>query len=132
MAETESVPLAAQLVVEGPVASMPVAGLLLICGAAIAEYQNDDMRTAILALYRSATQPAMAQAGRGLESAASRPGLSLLATEDPYVGVTDTRRRAADRAGARTEVLDGLGPSWMVEAPDRGAAVLTAFWESIE
>jgi len=34
MAENESVPLAAQLVVEGLAASMPVAGLLLICGAA--------------------------------------------------------------------------------------------------
>jgi len=94
--------------------------------------QNDDMRTAILALYRSAAQPAMAQAGRALESAASRPGLSLLATEDPYIGATDTRRRAGDRAGARTEVLEGLGHWWMLEAPDRGAAVLNAFWDSSE
>ncbi|BDX32221.1 hydrolase [Mycobacterium antarcticum] len=78
-------------------------------GAAIAEHQNDDMKTAILALYRSAAQPAMAEAGRALESAAARPGLSLLATNDPFIGANDHRRRAADRAGARTEVLEGLG-----------------------
>jgi len=32
-------------------------------------------------------------------------GLSLLATEDPYIGQDDHRRRAADRAGASTAVL---------------------------
>lgn len=99
--------------------------------AAIAEHQNDDMGKAILALYRSATQPAMAEAGRSLEAAAARPGLSLMATEDPYVGVNDNRRRAALRAGARTTVLDGLGHWWMVEDPQRGAAALTEFWDSL-
>lgn len=99
--------------------------------AAIAEHQDDDMAKAILALYRSAAQPAMAEAGRALESAAARPGLSLLATEDPYIGATDTRRRTAARAGARTVVLEGLGHWWMLEAPDRGAQALTAFWESL-
>lgn len=100
--------------------------------AAVAEHQNDDMRTAILALYRSAAQPAMAEAGRALESAVARPGLSLLATEDPYAGVSDNRRRAADRAGARTEVLEGLGHWWMLEDPQRGAAALTEFWETLD
>ncbi|ORB25887.1 alpha/beta fold hydrolase [Mycolicibacterium parafortuitum] len=99
--------------------------------AAIAEHQNDDMGKAILALYRSAAQPAMADAGRSLENTAARPGLSLLATEDPYVGVNDNRRRAAERAGARTTVLDGLGHWWMVQDPQRGAAALTEFWESL-
>jgi pimeloyl-ACP methyl ester carboxylesterase len=99
--------------------------------AAIAEHQNADMGKAILALYRSAAQPAMAEEGRSLESAAARPGLSLLATEDPYIGADDNRRRAADRAGARTAVLEGLGHWWMVEAPDRGAAALTEFWDGL-
>lgn len=99
--------------------------------AQIAEHQNDDMKTAILAVYRSAAQPAMAEAGRHLEAAAARPGLSLLATEDPYIGANDHRRRAADRAGARTEVLDGLGHWWMVEDPQRGAHALTQFWDAL-
>jgi hypothetical protein len=89
------------------------------------------MGRAILSLYRSARQPAMAEAGRALENAAARPGLSLLATDDPYIGSDELRRRAADRAGARTEVLDQLGHWWMLQDPARGAAALTRFWEAI-
>jgi pimeloyl-ACP methyl ester carboxylesterase len=73
----------------------------------------------------------MAEAGRALENAAARPGLSLLATDDPYIGTADKRRRAADRAGARTEVLDGLGHWWMVQDPARGADALARFWERV-
>lgn len=108
------------------------AGMPMDIGTSIASGQGPEMGRAILLLYRSAAQPAMAQAGRDLEKAAIRPGLSLLATEDPYVGSADIRRRAADRAGARTEILDGLGHWWMVEDPARGAAVLTRFWNSLD
>ena len=97
----------------------------------MAPHQGPEMGRAILLLYRSARQPAMAEAGRALEAAAARPGLSLLATEDHYVGSEETRRRAADRAGARTDVLDGLGHWWMVEDPVRGAAALTRFWDTL-
>jgi pimeloyl-ACP methyl ester carboxylesterase len=97
----------------------------------IAAAQGPEMGQAVLLLYRSARQPAIAEAGRALENAAGRPGLSLLATEDTYVGSDELRRRAAERAGARTEVLDGLGHWWMVEDPARGAAALTRFWETL-
>lgn len=97
----------------------------------IAAGQGDEMGRAILALYRSAAQPVMAQLGRHLEAAAARPGLSILATEDSMVGSDDMRRRAAVRAGARTEVLDGLGHWWMVQDPARGAQVLVEFWASV-
>lgn len=90
-----------------------------------------EMSDAILRLYRSAIQPACAEAGRNLERAAARPGLSILATEDTYVGTPEMRRRAADRAGARTDVLEGLGHWWMIEDPGRAALVLTRFWESL-
>jgi hypothetical protein len=40
-------------------------------------------------------------------------------------------RRAAGRAGASVEVLDGLGHWWMVQDPAVGAAALTRFWESL-
>jgi pimeloyl-ACP methyl ester carboxylesterase len=99
--------------------------------ADIAAAQNADMAAAILRLYRSAAQPAVAQAGAELKAAAARPGLSILATEDTFVGSDEIRRRAADRAGARTEVLDGLGHWWMIEDPARGADVLTRFWASL-
>lgn len=39
------------------------------------------------------------------------------------------RRRAAERAGARTEVLQGLGHWWMVQNPAIGAEVRTRFWD---
>jgi pimeloyl-ACP methyl ester carboxylesterase len=106
-------------------------GIPMDIATSMAPAQNADMGRAILLLYRSARQPAMAEAGRALENAAARPGLSLLATDDPYIGSADNRRRAADRAGARTEVLDGLGHWWMVQDPARGAEALTRFWESV-
>ncbi len=97
----------------------------------IAAAQCQEMGRAILKVYRSASQPAMADAGRALQNAAARPGLSLLATEDHYVGSDTIRRRAAERAGARTEVLDGLGHWWMLEDPVRSAAVLSQFWATL-
>ncbi len=97
----------------------------------IAAAQGPEMGRAILSLYRSARQPAMAEAGRSLEAAAVRPGLSLLATDDHYMGSDELRRRAAERAGAQTEVLEGLGHWWMVQDPARGAAALNRFWEAL-
>ena len=99
--------------------------------AAFAAAQGPEMSKAILAVYRSARQPVLAEAGRELANAAARPGLSIVATEDPFVGTDEMRSRAADRAGARTEVLDGLGHWWMVEDPVRGAAALSRFWDSV-
>lgn len=117
--------------VEDRAERMSALGIPASIATSIAAAQGPEMGRAILSLYRSARQPAMAEAGRELEKAAARPGLSLLATEDPYIGRTENRRRAADRAGARTEVLDGLGHWWMTEDPACGAAVLTRFWETV-
>jgi pimeloyl-ACP methyl ester carboxylesterase len=117
---------------EDRTAQMAALGIPEHIATSIAAAQGPEMGRAILLLYRSARQPAMAEAGRALENAAARPGLSLLATEDPYIGSEEIRRRAADRAGARTEVLDGLGHWWMVQDPDRGAEALTRFWESLD
>ncbi|MGO9380905.1 MAG: alpha/beta fold hydrolase [Mycobacterium sp.] len=110
---------------------MTALGLPMDIAASIAMAQGPEMGRAILSLYRSARQPAMAEAGRALGNAVARSGLSLLATEDPYIGPAENRRRAADRAGARTEVLDGLGHWWMVQDPARGAEALTRFWETV-
>ena len=106
-------------------------GLTPEVAAKMAAAQGPEMGRAILLLYRSAAQPALAKAGGQLEKAAARPGLSLLATEDHYVGSDEIRRRAAERAGAHTEVLEGLGHWWMVQDPARAAAALTHFWETL-
>jgi pimeloyl-ACP methyl ester carboxylesterase len=97
-----------------------------------AKAQGPEMGRAILLLYRSAPRPKMAEAGRALGDAAVRPGLSILATEDTYVGSEEMRRRAAERAGAQTELLDGLGHWWMMQDPARGAAALARFWEALD
>lgn len=118
--------------VEERAAQLAAVGIPMGIAQQFAAAQGPDMGRAILSLYRSGRQPALAEAGRGLENAAARPGLSLLATEDQNVGTEDARRRAAERAGARTEVLDGLGHWWMLDDPARGAAALTRFWQSLD
>ncbi|WP_458318317.1 alpha/beta fold hydrolase [Mycolicibacterium brisbanense] len=117
--------------VEDRAAQMAALGIPIDIATQIAAVQGPDMGRAILALYRSARQPAMAEAGRALENAQVRPGLSLLATDDPYIGSDAVRRRAAERAGAETAVLERLGHWWMVQDPARGAAALSGFWESL-
>jgi pimeloyl-ACP methyl ester carboxylesterase len=118
--------------VEDRAARMAALGIPSDIATSLGAAQGPEMGRAILLLYRSARQPAIAQAGRSLEKAAARPGLSILATEDTYVGSEAIRRRAAERAGARTEVLDGLGHWWMLQDPARGAAALTRFWEMVD
>lgn len=97
----------------------------------VASGYTDEMGECILRLYRSAAQPAMARLGAGLEQAAARPGLALQPSEDHMVGTDEQRRRAAGRAVARVEVLDGLGHWWMTRDPARGAAVLERFWGEV-
>ena len=89
------------------------------------------MAGCILGLYRSAAQPRMTELGRDLSAAGERPGLVLYATEDHFVGTEAMHRRAAQRADARVEVLQGLGHWWMTQDPGRGAAALTRFWDSL-
>ena len=55
----------------------------------IAAEQNNEMGRCVLALYRSAAQPAMRELGERLRSTARRPGLVIIATADPYAGTPD-------------------------------------------
>lgn len=117
--------------VEDRSAQLSALGIPADIATSIAAAQDRDMGQAILQLYRSARQPRMAEAGLGLPNAAARPGLCMLPTEDPFVGPGEARREAADRAGARTVVLEGLGHWWMVQDPARGAQALTDFWDAV-
>ena len=78
-----------------------------------------EMGRCILALYRSAAQPAMTEWGRELEAAERRPALVIIATEDHYTGGEVLARRSAERFGAEVAVLDGLGHWWMLAGPRR-------------
>ncbi|OPX09856.1 alpha/beta fold hydrolase [Mycobacterium sp. AT1] len=106
------------------------AGMSADVAARVSPAGDEAMGRSILTLYRSAAQPVPATAGRNLEAAAARPGLALLPTEDHFVGTDEQKRRAAARAGARVEVLDGLGHWWMTQDPAAAARVLVDFWSA--
>jgi hypothetical protein len=89
------------------------------------------MGRCILALYRSAAQPAMARWGEQLPAASARPGLVLIPTEDPFTGGEARARWAAERAGAQVAMLQGVGHWWMMQDPRRGAEALSQFWSSV-
>jgi pimeloyl-ACP methyl ester carboxylesterase len=105
-------------------------GIPLDVATELAAAGGPEMSRAILALYRSAAQPVLRNLD--LEKATARPGLAVVATEDTYVGTEAMRRRAAARAGAQVDVLDGLGHWWMLQDPARGAAMLNRFWGSLD
>ena len=93
---------------------------------------NETMGKAILALYRSAAQPMMAEFGKQLPKAAAKPGLVIIATEDHYTGGEVLARRSAERAKAKVAVLQGLGHWWMCQDPKQGAEILREFLDSLE
>lgn len=92
---------------------------------------DEVMGRCILALYRSAKQPALEHWGRELPKAAVRPGLVIIATDDHYTGGEVLARRSAARAGAGVAMLAGLGHWWMCEDPKRGAGVLAEFFATL-
>jgi len=99
--------------------------------AEIAGGQGPELGRAVLALYRSAVQPVMAELGRDLTGLTRRPGLAVLAGADVVGGTDEQRRRTAARAGARVAELPGLGHWWMVQDPAAGARVLRDFWATL-
>jgi pimeloyl-ACP methyl ester carboxylesterase len=106
-------------------------GITADVAAELADAYDADMGRCVLALYRSAAQPAMAQLGERLPEAAARPGLVIIATEDHYTGGEARARDCAARANAQVEVLDGLGHWWMLQDPQRGATALQTFWATL-
>lgn len=118
--------------VDKRVATLVERGMSEAVAEQVAHGQDEAMGRALLALYASAAQPVMAELGRDLERAAQRPGLALLATEDHVGGTVEQRGRAARRAGARVETLDGLGHWWMTHDPGRSVRVLTGFWAALD
>jgi pimeloyl-ACP methyl ester carboxylesterase len=99
--------------------------------AAVAEGFNADMGRCILALYRSALQPALTEWGKALPAAAARPGLVLCAADDPFVGGPELAQRSAEIAGAQFVVLQGVGHWWMTQDPASGARALNQFWDGL-
>lgn len=105
-------------------------GIPAATGERLVAAADEEMGRCILALYRSAAQPAMVRWGEALDAAAARPGLAIIAPNDPFVSGEDLGVRVAGRLGARVHELPGQGHWWMLGDPAAGAAMLTDFWRS--
>jgi pimeloyl-ACP methyl ester carboxylesterase len=92
---------------------------------------DDEMARCVLALYRSAAQPAMHAWGRDVEHAAARPGMVLINELDPFVRDHALGRRVGARAGAIVREMPGVGHWWMLEDPAGGARLLRDFWAAL-
>ncbi|MDA9432105.1 alpha/beta fold hydrolase [Bradyrhizobium sp. CCBAU 51627] len=105
-------------------------GMTPAIAARVVAGRNEGLGRAILTLYRSAAQPVMRDLGRGLHNAAAKPGLAVIATEDGYCGGEMLARRSAERAGARTAILNA-GHWWMCQQPKQAAEAINAFVTSL-
>ncbi len=92
---------------------------------------DEEMARSILALNRSAIQPAMAEMGRDAEAARARPGLALIGGADPFASDNKGSIQVAERMGATVEILEGAGHWWMLDSPAKGAAALERFWAAL-
>ena len=112
-------------------ALMEASGMAASIARCLAPGIDAAMGTSLLALYRSAIQPAMSDLTADLPKAAVRPGLALLAENDPYLGAHEPVYRSAAAAGARVVPLAGVGHWWMLDDPALGAQALSQFWASL-
>jgi pimeloyl-ACP methyl ester carboxylesterase len=92
---------------------------------------DEEMSRCILALYRSAAQPAMEEWGRELGAASTVPGLAVIAPHDPFVRAADLAGEVAMSLGATVATMEGQGHWWMLGDPGQGAATLGAIWAGL-
>jgi pimeloyl-ACP methyl ester carboxylesterase len=107
------------------------AGLDPTVAASLVARVDARMGAAMLALYRSAAQPALAQWGSSPEVARASRGAFIHATADPFVGAARGTLGLATTMGATTITLDGRGHWWMLEDPASVAIALRA-WVDID
>ena len=99
--------------------------------ARVAVAQNEEMARCILALYRSAAQPAMADLGRHLVGVERRPGLIVAPTEDHFAGTGPMYVEVAASLGAELLVMEGFNHWWMFgEGVAIAADALIAHWDA--
>ncbi|MGB8857742.1 MAG: alpha/beta hydrolase [Ilumatobacteraceae bacterium] len=110
------------------VALYEMIGIPRATGEQLVAVADDVMSRSILALYRSAAQPAMAAWGAELGPAGTLPGLAIIAPDDPFVSSDTLGVEVADRLGASRHVIAGQGHWWMLGDPVAGAAMLHRFW----
>lgn len=96
----------------------------------LVEAVDPEFARCVLALYRSAGNPALRTWGEELEAATLPPGMYLHATADPFSGKGVVAGEMAARVGAATGELEDQGHWWMLSAAPAAAALLEDFWRS--
>ena len=94
----------------------------------VALHVNDEMGRCILALYRSAAQPAMRDLGARLATKDLPRGAVIVPTADTYPGTPAMAADVARSLGATTIELSDRGHWWMIEDPATAADRLVSFW----
>ena len=94
----------------------------------VAAHVNEEMARCILALYRSAAQPAMSRLGESFRAASLPRGLVVIAENDHFAGTAEMHAEVAGWVGASTVRLAGVGHWWMTEDPRAAADALMSHW----
>jgi pimeloyl-ACP methyl ester carboxylesterase len=113
--------------VDALVAAIAPEGVPEATAREMAERVDDRMKAAVLPLYRSAINVGK-EWGPDLDSM-QPPGLLIWGAKDPYMGLEYAQRMAA-RVKAEIVVLEDVGHWWPLQAPDRAAEALEAFWKA--
>ena len=92
---------------------------------------NDEMAWCILALYRDAAQPRMAELGKQFIAAAPANGLVIVAPNDHFAGSVESMLQIAQQVNAKTATITDAGHWWMCEQPQFAASMLMQHWNSV-
>lgn len=92
---------------------------------------NSEMAQCILALYRDAAQPRMAELGKQFIAAAPANGLVIVAPNDHYAGPVDTMVHVGRQVHATSATIEAAGHWWMCEQPRVAASLLIKHWNSV-
>ena len=106
-------------------------GMTPTVAANIKAHINDDMARCILALYRSAAQPALANVGKLFTTAAPPNGLAIIAPNDHFCGTVQDMSQVAASVNATTATIADAGHWWMCSHPELAASILIEHWASI-
>ena len=107
-------------------------GMTPTVAALIKSHVNDDMARCILALYRSAAQPALATVGKLFTTAAPPNGLAIIAPNDHFAGTVEDLHHVAKTVNATTATINDAGHWWMCSHPEQAATILIEHWANFE
>ena len=85
-------------------------------------------RAAAAMLDAVVAEPAMAALGKQFAAAKPKNGLVIIAEEDHFAGDERTMTEVANRVGADTAKLSGVGHWWMCQQPAVAADMLMKHW----